>query len=120
MDVKLNVFKEDDNKEFRLMKNLTRREADFNQCTQMKNQLVSAAQNFVREENISPVVIPTLSKDMDGRLKLAHNLVDVVDWANRKICVTLLRYSVNKPENFYAQFQIFARRKEKKKFQQIV
>ena len=48
-------------------------------------------------------MIPTLSKDMDEQLKLAHKVVDVVDRPNKKICVTLLRYNVDKPENSYPQ-----------------
>ena len=58
-----------------------------------RNQLSLAAEIFGEEENLSPVVIPTLSKDMDEQLKLAHKVLDVVDRANKKICVTLLRTS---------------------------
>ena len=61
-----------------------------------------------------------MSKDMVEHVKLAHKLVDVVDLANRKSCVTLLRYDVDKPKNFYAQVQKFAREKEDEKMQQIV
>ena len=31
----------------------------------MKNELVIAAENFGREENLSPVLIPVMSEDMD-------------------------------------------------------
>ena len=103
LDVKLENFKNDDNKEFRLVQNLTMGEADFNQFMRLRNQLVNAAENFVREESLTPVLIPTMSKDMDEQFKLAHKVVDVVDRANRKICVTLLRYNVDKPESSYAQ-----------------
>ena len=64
--------------------------------------------------------IPTLSKDLDEQIKLAHKVVDIVDRANRKICVTLLRYNVDKLERSYAQVQVFARKKEDEKFQQVV
>ena len=57
---------------------------------------------------------------MDEHFKLAHKVVDVVDRANRKICVTLLRYSVDKPEISYAQVRIFAMKKVEEKFQQTV
>ena len=57
---------------------------------------------------------------MDEHFKLAHKVVDVVYRANRKICVTLLRYSVDKPEISYAQVRIFAMKKVEEKFQQIV
>ena len=46
LDVKLKVFKKDDNKEFRLAQNNTIREADFNQFMRLRNQLVIAAENF--------------------------------------------------------------------------
>ena len=120
LDVKLKVFRKDDKKEFRLVQNLTIGDADFNQFMRLRNQLVNAAEKFAREENLTPVLIPTMSKDMDEQLKLAHKVVDVVNRANRKICVTLLRYNVDKPESSYAQVRLFARRKEDENFQQVV
>ena len=95
-------------------------EADVNQFMRLRNQLVNAAENFAREENLKPVLIPTMSRDMDEQLKLAHKVVDVVDRTNRKTCVTLLRYNVDKPEISYAQVRLFARKKEDEKFQQDV
>ena len=94
-------------------------EADFNQFMRLWNQLVNVPDNFASEENLTTVLIPTMSKDMDEQLKLAHKVVDVVDRANRKICVTLLRYNVDKPEISYAQVRLFAR-KQDEKFQQAV
>ena len=44
-----------------------------------------------------------MSKDMDEQLKLAHKLVASLDRANRKICVTLLRKSMDKPKSSSAQ-----------------
>ena len=61
-----------------------------------------------------------MSRDMDEQLKLAHQEVDVLDRANRKICVTLLRYNVDKPESSYAQVRLFARKKEDETSQQVV
>ena len=86
LDVKLKVFKKDDNKEFRLAQSLTMGEADFNQFMRLSNQLVIAAKNFARNENLSRVVIPTLSKDMDEHFKLVLKVVDVVDRANKDLC----------------------------------
>ena len=120
LDVKLKVFKKGDNKEFRLVQNLTIAQADFNQFEQLRNHLVNAAENFAGEETLTPVLIPTMSRDMDEQLKLAHKVVDVVDRSNRKICVTLLRYNVDKPENSFAQVWLFAKKKEDEKFQQVV
>ena len=82
LDVKLKVFRKDDKKEFRLVQNFTMGEADFNQFMRLRNQLVNAAENFAREENLTPVVIPTMCKAMDEQLKLAHKVVDVVDRAH--------------------------------------
>ena len=65
LDVKLKVFRKDDKKEFRLVQILTMGEAGFNKFMRLRNRLVNAAGNFAREENLSTVLIPTLSKDMD-------------------------------------------------------
>ena len=110
LHVKLKVFRKDEKKEFRLVQNLTMGEAYFNEFMRLRSQLVNAAENFAREESLTPLLIPTMSKDMDEQLKLAHKVVDVVDRTNRKICVTLLRYNVDKPESSHAQGRLFARR----------
>ena len=120
LDVKLKIFRKDDKKEFRLVQNLTMGETDFNQFMRLRNQLVNAAENFARRENLTPVLIPTMSKDKDEQLQLAQKVVDVVDRTSRKICVTLVRYNVDKPENSYAQVRLFASKKEGEKFQQVV
>ena len=121
LDIKLEVFKREDKKaEFRLRQNLSIGTADFKQFIRQRNQLVVAADNFLREENLSPVLQSTLTKDMEEQLKLVHKVIDVVDRSNRKICVTLLRYKVDNPETSYAQVRLFGRKKEEEKFQQIV
>ena len=79
LDVKLKVFKKNDKRKFRLVQNLTMGEADFKQFMRLRNQLVNAAENFAKVENLTPVLIPTMSRDMDEQLKLAHKVVDVVD-----------------------------------------
>ena len=88
LDIKLKVFKKDDNKEFRLVQSLTMGQVDFTQNMRLRNQLVTAAENFAREENLSPVLIPTMSKNMDE--PLAHKLIDGVDRGSSKILLTLL------------------------------
>ena len=120
LDIKLKVFKrEDKNAEFRLRQNLSMGEADFKQFLRQRNQLVVAADHFLREQNLSPVLQSTLSKDMEEQLKLVHEVIDVVDRSNR-ICVTLLRYKVDNPDTSYAQVRLFGRKTEEEKFQQIV
>ena len=121
MDIKLKVLKrEDKNAEFRLRQNLSIGEADFNQFIRQKNQLVAAADNFLREQNLPPVLHSTLSKDLEEQLNLTHKVIDVVDRPNRRICVTLLRYNVDNPETSYAQVRLLGRKKEEEKFQQSV
>ena len=119
LDVKLKVFKSDDNKEFRLVPNFTMGEANFKQFMRLRTQLVNAAGNFAKEESLTPVLIPTMSRDMNEQLKLAHKVVDVVDRANRKICVTLLWYNADKPESSYAQVRLFARKKRTRNFNKL-
>ena len=121
LDIKLKVFKrEDKNAEFRLRQNLSMGEADFNQFTRQRNQLVVAADNFLTEENFPPVLQSALSKDMEDQLKLVHKVIDVVDRSNRKICVTMLRYKVDYPETSSAEVRLLGRKNEEEKFQQIV
>ena len=92
-------------------------EADFNRFIRQRNQLLVQQ---TKEQNLSPVLQSTLSKDMEEQLKLVHKVIDVVDRPNRKICVTLLRYKVDNPEASYAQNRLFGRKKEEEKLQQIV
>ena len=119
--IKLKVFKEEDkNAVFRVKQNLSMGEADFNQFIRQRNQLVVAADNFLREQNLSPVLQSTLFKDMEEQLKLVHKVIRVLDRPNRKICVTLLRYKVDNKESSDAQVRLFGRKNEEEKFQQIV
>ena len=57
---------------------------------------------------------------MEEQLKLVYKVIDAVDRANRKICVTLLRYKPDNPDTSYAQVRLFERKTEEEKFQQIV
>ena len=95
-------------------------EADFNQFIRQRNQLVVAADKFLREQNLLPVLQSTLSKDMEEQLKLDHKVIDLVDRPNRRICVTMLSYKVDNPETAYAQVRLFGRKKEEEKLQQIL
>ena len=120
LDNELKVFKREDKvAEFRLRQNLSMGEADFNHFIRQRNQLVIAADNFLREQNLSSVLQSTVSKDVEEQLKLVHKVIDVVDRPNRRICVTLVRYKVDNPETSYAQVRLFGRKTEEEKFQQL-
>ena len=56
---------------------------------------------------------------MEDQLKLTHKVVEVVDRPHRKICVTMLRCNVEKPETSYVQVRLFGRRKDEEKFKEI-
>ena len=115
------MFKrESQDAKFRLRQNFTMGEIDFNQFIHQRNQLVVAAKNFPKKQNLSPVLQSTLSKNMEEQLKLVHKLIDVMECLNRRICVALLRYNVDNPETFYAQVRLFGRMKEEENFQQIL
>ena len=120
LDVKLKVFKNDENKQFRVAQNLKLGEADFNQFLRLRSQLVVAVRDFSKEENLPRVQVKLLAKDMEEQLKLTHKVVEVVDRPHRKICVAILRYNVEKPETSYVQVRKFGRRKDEEKFNQIV
>ena len=54
LDIKLKLFKrENKNAEFRLRQKLSMEETDFKQFIRQRNQLVVAADNFLREQNLS-------------------------------------------------------------------
>ena len=95
-------------------------EADLNQFIRLRNQLVFAVRDFSEEENLPPVQVKLLPKDMEEQLKLTHKVVEVVDRPHRNICVTMLRYNVEKPETSYVLVRLFGRRKDEEKFNQIV
>ena len=59
-------------------------EAVFNQFFRQRNQLVVAADNFLKEQKLSPVFQSTLSKEMEEQLKLVHKVIDVVDRPNKR------------------------------------
>ena len=61
-----------------------------------------------------------LAIEMEEQLKFTHKVVDNVDRPHRKICVTMLRYNVEKPETSYVQVRLIGRRKDAEKFNQIV
>ena len=104
-------FKKDDDRDICMVQNLTKGEAGFNRFMLLRNQLVLAAENFAKEKLLSPVLIPTPSKDMDEQLNVAHKVVDAVDGANRKSDVNLLRYSLYDPESSSAHIRIFPRKR---------
>ena len=85
---KIQSFHERWQQGFRLVKKLTMGEAEFNHLMRLRNQLVIAVEKIAKEENLSPLLIPTMSKDMNEQIKLAHKIVDVMDWANKKNRVT--------------------------------
>ena len=64
LDIQLKVFKrEDKNADFRLRQSLSMGEADFNQFIRQRNQLVVAADNFLREQqSVSSSSIYTLQR----------------------------------------------------------
>ena len=68
LDVKLKLFKKDDNIEFQVVQNLTMGEAGFNHFMQLRNQLVNAAENLARRVNLTPVLIIKVSENKDEQL----------------------------------------------------
>ena len=119
LDVKLKMFRRNKTKQFRLVQNLTMGEADFNQFIRLRKQLVVAVRDFSKEENLPPVQVKLQAKDMAEQLELTHKIVEVLDRPHRKICVTMLRYNVEKPKTSYALVRLFGGRKDEEIFNQI-
>ena len=87
--------------DFQRVENFKMEELDFNQFLRMRNQLVIGAENFGGRQFLRLIQIPTMSRNMDEKLKLAHRDVDAVDRPNRRISVNMLRYNVDEPKNWY-------------------
>ena len=87
-------------------------EADFNQYIRQRIQLVVAADNSLREQNLFPDLRSTLYENLEEQMKLSHKVIDFVDRPNRRICVTLLRYKADNPKTSYPQVRLFGRKKE--------
>ena len=62
LEVKLKVFKRDENEKLRSAQNLTIGEAYFNQFIRLRNQLVVPVRDFSKEENKPPVQVKLLVK----------------------------------------------------------
>ena len=75
LDVKLKLFERNENKQYRLAQNLKLGKADFNRFIRLRNQLVGAVRKFSNEENLPPVQVRRLAKDMEEQLKLSHKFV---------------------------------------------
>ena len=54
----------------------------------LRNQVNAAAGNFEREENLPPLQIPTMSKDMNKQIKVPAKEVEVVHRANIDLYVS--------------------------------
>ena len=119
LDVKLKVFKKNDKRDFRLVRNLTMGEGDFSQFMRFRNHLVFETESFGGDENLSAVLIPTMSKDMDEKLKLAHKFVDVVNCPCRKIFLTLLRFNMDKPESHKLKSEYLQGRRRTRSFSKL-
>ena len=63
---------------------------------------------------------PEQTPRKNDRLSGEKTRVELVDQANRNICVNLLRYNEDNPESLTAQVLSFARKKEDQKFEEIV
>ena len=51
-----------------------------------------------------------MSDEIEEQLKLVLEPADIMNRPNRMICVTLLRYSLNKPERSHAQVHFFQKK----------
>ena len=78
LKVKLKVFRKVD-KFFWLKQNLIEGDAGFNQYLRLRKQLIVAAKILSREIDLWSVHMPTISRDFDDQLKLAHEVIVVSD-----------------------------------------
>ena len=82
-------------------------------------QCFVALENFGRVKHSSPILIATFSQEMQKNIKACSQKNGIVFATNGRICVTLLRYNVDKPESTFARVGFFAGKKDGEKFQHI-
>ena len=119
LGLKLEVFKRDDNKDFRIVQNLTKGESHFTQFHGVRSHLVLAAGKLGTEQSLCPIQKSTIIKNMDQQLKPAQKVVDVVCRPYGKNCLTTLRYNVDKTECSHAQVRIFQRTRRERNFNKL-
>ena len=120
LQIQLKVFRKDESGEYKKHQQLNMSESDFRQFVQLRNHLAVAVRNFTKEEELTPIVFTTQSKDMDDQLKQVHRVIDVVDRPTRKVTLTMKRYHVENAGSTYVQLRLFTRKTEEEKFQQVV
>ena len=85
----------------------------------LKSQLNITAEKFDGEQNLSPIHIPTMSKDRDKQFELAQRSVDIFDCPKRKICVSMQRYKTDKPQRFCSQVRFYKQSRKERNIIQL-
>ena len=98
LEIHFKVFKKDIASEFKLYQCVSLGQYDFKQFLRLRNQLIVAADNFTKEEKLPYINVVGLSRDIGERLKHVHKVIEIVEGAKRKVCVTLLRHKEDNPE----------------------
>ena len=119
LQIHFKVFKKDIANEFKRYQCVSLGRYDFKQILRLRNQLIVAADNFAKEENLPYINVVGLSRDIEEQLKHVHKVIEIAEGAKRKLCVTLLRYKEDNPETSYAQIRLFTRITEEENFQQL-
>ena len=120
LEIHFKVFKKDITNEFKRYQCVSLEQYDLKQFLRLQNQLILAADNFIKEENLPYINVVGLSRDIDNQLKHVHRVIEIAEGAKRKVCVTMQRYKEDNPETSYAQIRLFTRRTEEENFQQLV
>ena len=107
LDVKLKVFKKDENKQFRLAENFTMGEAEFNQFIRLKNQLVVAAinncQRLYQRGKSTPCAGETSSKRHGGASQTYTQSCKTSSSITQKVLRDYAALHVEKTETSYVQ-----------------
>ena len=80
----------------------------------IRNTVIHNAENF----GLVPLLEPYFGNDstMEQELANYHTVYDIATYKKRRVCVTIKKYSVNKPH--YIQFRLFTA-KEKEDLKQV-
>ena len=87
LEVQFKVFKKYIANEFKQYQCVSLGQCHFKEFLRLRNQLIVAADNFTKEENLPYIIVVGLSRDIDEQLKHVHKVIVIAEGTKRKVCV---------------------------------
>ena len=119
LEIHFKIFKKAIANEFKRYQCVSLGQYDFKQFLRLRDQLIVAADNFTKEENLPNIKDVGLSSDIGEQLKHVHKVIEIAEGAKFKVCVTLLRYKEDNPETSTRRYDSLHAGRRKKIFNNL-